>query len=101
MTKERKIKTKNIFSVLLEEDTEPWEEEEPPQIVKIDEDEKKIYKGKGRGSIRSALRERKGESETGLIPGLPKNCSNKGIQNKNRGLLRCKSAKCYNEYYTY
>ena len=35
MTKERKIKKENIFSVLQEEDTEPLrEEEEPPPIVK-------------------------------------------------------------------
>ena len=49
-------------------------------------------KRKGRGRIRKALSERKGESESGLKPGLPKNYFNKGTQIKNCGLLRCK--KC-------
>ena len=43
ITKERNINTENIFSVLQEKDTEPLqEEEEPPQIFKIDKDEKKV-----------------------------------------------------------
>ena len=43
MTKERTIKTESTFSVLQEEDTESLrEEEEPPQIVKIDKDEKNM-----------------------------------------------------------
>ena len=47
MTKERNIKTENTLSILQEEDTEPLlEEEEPPSIVKIDKDEKKIIEGK-------------------------------------------------------
>ena len=42
MTKERNIKTENVFSILQEEDTQPIrEEEETPQIVKTDKDEKK------------------------------------------------------------
>ena len=46
-TKERNIKVENIFSVLQEEDTELLQEkEEPPQIVKIHKDEKKICEGK-------------------------------------------------------
>ena len=53
MTKERNIKTENTFSALQEEDTEPLlEEEEPPQIVKIDKDEKKVSEGKRRERIR-------------------------------------------------
>ena len=43
ITKERNIKTENTFSVLKEEVTEPLqEEEETPQIVKTDKDEKNI-----------------------------------------------------------
>ena len=58
---ERNIKTKNTFSVLEKEDTEPlWEEEEPLQIVKIDKDEKKVCELKWRGRIRKAHSERKG-----------------------------------------
>ena len=50
MTKERSIKTENIFSILQEEVTKPLpEEEELPQIVKRDKDEKKIYEGKKEG----------------------------------------------------
>ena len=52
MTKKRNIKTENTFSILLEKNTESLrEEEKPPQIVKIDKDEKKILEGKGRGRI--------------------------------------------------
>ena len=42
-----KHKREIFFSVLQEEDTEPVREEEepPPQIVKIDKDEKKICEG--------------------------------------------------------
>ena len=67
MTKEINIKSENTFSVLQEEDTEPLQEEEkPPQIVKIDKNEKKICKGKGRGRIRKAHSERKRKkSKTG------------------------------------
>ena len=98
MTKERNTKTENTFSVL-QENTEPLrKEEEPPQIVKIDKDEKKICEGKGRRRIRKAKSERKGESEMGPKPGLPKNNSNEGSQNKNRVLLRSKSAKCHNDH---
>ena len=57
-----------------------WEEEESPRIIKTDKDEKKIYEGKGRGKIRKANRERKGESETRPNPGLPKNYSNEVTQ---------------------
>ena len=83
-------------------ETEPLrEEEEPPQIVKINKDEKKICEGKGRGRIRKAQSKSKGESEIGLKPVLPKNYSNKGTQNINFGPLRCKSTKCHNKCYTY
>ena len=64
MTKERNIKTENAFSVLHKKDTEPLQrEEEPPQIVKIDEDEKKVCEGKERGRIRKAQSERKRQSK--------------------------------------
>ena len=83
-----------------EEGTEPlWEEQPPPQIVKIDKDENKVFEGKGRGRIRRAHRERK--RKIGPKPGLPKNYSNEGTQIKNHGPLRCKNAKCHNECYTY
>ena len=58
--------TENTFSILHEEDTELLrEEEEPPQIFKIDKDQKKICEGNGRGRIRKAHSDRRGESETG------------------------------------
>ena len=51
MTKEKKHKNRNTFSVLQGEDTVLlWEEEELPQNVKID----KICKEKGRARIRRA-----------------------------------------------
>ena len=60
MSKERNIKTENIFSILQKEDTEQfWEEEKPPQTVKIDQDEKKICEGKGKGRIGNAHSKRK------------------------------------------
>ena len=102
MTKERHIKTKNTFSVLQEEDTKSLQEEEkPPQIVKVDKDEKKIFERKRRGRKRKSQSKKKGPSEMGPKPGLPKNYSNKRIQNKNRGSLRCKSTKYYNMRNTY
>ena len=55
MTNERNIKTENTFSIILEEDTQPLQEdEELPSIVKIDKEEKKVFEGKGRGTIRIA-----------------------------------------------
>ena len=94
MTKERKIKTENTFTVLQKENTEPLQEEkEPPKIIKIDKDEKKICKGKGRKRIRKDHSERKRESEMGPKPGLPKNYSNEGIlQSKNRASSKNKNA---------
>ena len=103
MTKKRKIKIEDIFSVLQEENPEPlWEEEEPPQTVKLlDKDEKKVSRVKERLRIRKAHRERKREIEIGPKPGLPKYYSNEGTQNKNCSALRCKRAKCHNDCYTY
>ena len=102
MIKERNIKTENTFSTLQEEDTESLgEEKEPPQIVKIDIDDKKICEGKRRGRIKKAHSERKGESEMGPKSVLPKNYSNKGTQNKNLVPLRYKSVECHNECYKY
>ena len=45
-------------------------------INKIDKIKKKMNKGKGNIRIRKTQSERKGESEMGPKPGLPKNNSN-------------------------
>ena len=71
MTNERNTKTENIFNVLQEENTKLLqEEEETPQIVKMNKDEKKVCEGKGRERIIKVQSKRKGESETGPNPGL-------------------------------
>ena len=65
--------TENTFSILHEEDTELLrEEEELPQIFKIDTDEKKICEGKGSGRIRKIHSEKKVKRETGPKPELSK-----------------------------
>ena len=51
--------------------------------------------------MKKTYSKRVGESETGPILELPENYSNERTQNKNCALLRCKSAKCYNECYKY
>ena len=60
-----------------------------------------MFERKRRGKIRKAQSKRKGKSEKRHKPGLPRNYSNKGTQNKNHALLRCKSVKYHNECYKY
>ena len=56
---------------------------------------------KGRWIIRKTYGKRKGESERISNPGLPKKNSNKGTQNENSVLIRCKSTKCHIEHYKF
>ena len=83
-----KEKNRKYFHVL-QEDTELLrKEEESPQIVKTNKDEKKIYEGKGRCRIKKR-REKVKQDPT---QDYQKTTPNKGSQNENSIMLRCKSA---------
>ena len=69
-------------------------EEEPLSIHKLDKDKKKSIEEKRKGRIRKS--KRKGESEMEPNPRLPKNNSNKEIQIRKSGPL-----KCHNVHYVY
>ena len=97
MIKERNIKTENS-SVYYRSRTQKHYEKKKhhPEIVKIN----KICERKGKWKIRKAHSERE-KVKWDPNQDYQKTTPNKEIQNKNLGLLRCKSAKCHNERYKY